>query len=475
MRHMNKRSLLLLKNFSYAISSNLISLLISTLVVIIVPRLISIREYSFWQLYLFYSSYVGFFQFGWNDGIYLRYGGKSYVELDKRMFFSQFWMLFSSQMFISVVIFVLTATIYTEPDMIFILRMVSVFLLLAGTKAMLLFIMQATNRIKEYAQVTILQRISYFIIVALLLLFGVREYRFLIISDIIGAFLSLLFAMFLCKDIVFRKISGIYFSFAETLANISVGIKLMFANIASMLVIGIVRFGIERTWSVETFGKVSLTLNVSSMIMIFINSIGIIMFPMLRRTEEKRLPEIYAVIRDILMFILLFVLIMYYPMKMGLSLLLPKYTDSLKYMALLFPMFISESKMSLLINTYLKTLREEKILLRINVYSVMLSAILTIVTTILVRNLDFAILSIVVLLAIRSLIAEIALSRILGIQTVKDIALEIGLAIVFILSAWFISSWLTALVYGIAYLSYLTIKRYDIKGSLNKLRSILNA
>lgn len=66
--------------------------------------------------------------------------------------------------------------------------------------------------------------------------------------------------------------------------NISVGIKLMFANIASMLIIGIVRFGIERAWDVATLGKVSLTLSILNMI-IFINAVGIIMFPTLRRTN----------------------------------------------------------------------------------------------------------------------------------------------------------------------------------------------
>lgn len=47
------------------------------------------EEYGYCQLHLFYSSYVGFLHFGWNDGIYLRYGGKNYIELDKKLFFFQ--------------------------------------------------------------------------------------------------------------------------------------------------------------------------------------------------------------------------------------------------------------------------------------------------------------------------------------------------------------------------------------------------
>lgn len=56
---------------------------------------------------------------------------------------------------------------------------------------------------------------------------------------------------------------------------------------------------------------------------------------------------------------------------------LPEYTDSLMYMALLFPMCIYEGKMSLLINTYLKTLREEKAMLKVNLIALGFALILT--------------------------------------------------------------------------------------------------
>ena len=80
---MKKKLFSIIKNFSYSLTSNLISFIISALVVLIIPRIIGVEDYGFWQLYLFYSSYIGFLHFGWNDGIYLRYGGEEYEELDK--------------------------------------------------------------------------------------------------------------------------------------------------------------------------------------------------------------------------------------------------------------------------------------------------------------------------------------------------------------------------------------------------------
>lgn len=464
-----------IKNMSYTISSNLISLIISTLVVLIVPKLIGIEEYGYWQLYIFYTSYVGFLHFGWNDGIYLRYGGEEYKDLDKRLFYSQFIELLASQIFIALLIWAGSFYFVEDFNRGFILKMVALAMILVNTRLMFFYILQATNRIKEFARITMLDRIIYILLVIIFLMFGIRDFKLMIFADLVGKFISLLFASFSCKDIVFRRINTFYLTISESIMNISVGIKLMFANIASMLIIGIVRFGIEQTWDVATFGKVSLTLSISNMMMIFINAVGIIMFPILRRTNQEKLANIYSTMRDFLMALLLGFLIIYYPLKTIIAAWLPQYAESLLYMSLVFPMFIYEGKMALLINTYLKTLRREKVMLRINLISMMLSLFLTYMTTRVFMNLDMAILNIVILLAIRSAFAERYLAKKLCIKVKKDILLEVLLTMVFILSGWFVNSWMTLLIYGITYLIYLWIKRKDITETIHNIKSLMKA
>ena len=209
--------------------------------------------------------------------------------------------------------------------------------------------------------------------------------------------------------------------------------------------------------------------------MVFINAVGIIMFPILRRTRQERLPDIYITMRDFLMIISLGILIIYYPLRYIMSMWLPQYAESLAYMAIVFPMFIYEGKMALLINTYMKTLRKEKKMLVINLISMSLSLLLTILATLVLRSLDLAIVNIVIVLAFRSLLAEIYLARELNIRVVKDIVLEMLLTAVFILSGWFIDSWLTILVYGIAYIGYIVIKRKDIVTTVRNVRVMLKA
>lgn len=470
---LNSRFLMFIKNILYSLSSNLVSLLISSLVVLIVPKLISIEEYGYWQLYLFYASYVGFLHFGWNDGIYLRYGGKNYKDLDMGLFFSQFWMLSFSQLIIAVIIGTASAMFVINSDRQFIFIMVAICMLIVNVRYMLLFILQGTNRIKEYAQITIIEKVLYCLLIILFLLEGVRQFKLLIVADLIGKSVAFIYSVYCCKELVFRKISVFYFSMKEMIDNINVGIKLMFANIASILIIGIVRFGIERIWDVATFGKVSLTLSVSGLMMIFVNAVGIIMFPMLRRTDPQKLPRIYITMRTLLMTSLFGILIVYYPLKVILSAWLPKYAESLMFMAIVFPMCIYEGKMSLLINTYLKTLRKEKLLLYINMVTVILSIILTLICTVVMHKLILSVMSIVVLLAFRCILAEILLSRILNISIYKEILLEITMSFIFISTGWLVNSWIGIGIYLAALVTYFLVVRNDIIVSLNNVKVLV--
>lgn len=463
---LNNKALSFLKNFSYTISSNLINMIVSVLVVFIVPKLLGVDEYGYWQLFLFYSSYVPFLLFGWTDGIYLRYGGWEYDELDKKLFFSQFIQLLFVQIIIGICICLFSDLFILHSHKLFVFKMIALFLIIVNIRYLFIHILQGTNRFKSYAKIIMIDRLFYMILITLFLILGLREFELLIISDIIGKFISLLYAIYKCSDIVIQKISNFYFCFKESLININVGIKLMLANTVSMLIIGIIRFGIEQSWDIVTFGKISLTLNISNFLMIFINSVGLILFPILRRTSVEKLPTIYNSFRTLLMVIILGFLILYFPINIILSAWLPGYTDSLKYMSLLFPMVIYEGKMSLLINTYLKTLRKEQYMLGINLFTLFISIFVSFITIILFQNLEFVIGSIVIILAIKSVLAEVFLSKQIGVTVSKDIIYELILTFIFIFSTWFLSAWLSILIYIMSYLFYLFIKHKDIKSTI---------
>lgn len=470
---MNTKFKNILENITYTFTANILTMLISIIMTLILPKFLGVTDYSYYQLYIFFISYVGFFHFGWIDGIYLKIGGMEYNDLEKSNYVTQFWMLNVLEIIIAAIISIFALFIIKNIDKSFVLISTSVCGVITILRTYLLFILQSTNRIKEYAKYTRVDRFIYFALVIVFLFLGFKNYKIILYIDIFSKLVALVLCANKMKDIVFGKLNISKNTLLEIFENISIGIKLMLANIASTLIIGVVRFGIQKNWDIETFGKISLTLNISNLLMTFINAVAVIMFPLLRREEESNLPKIYVILRNTLMIFLYMMLIFYYPIKLILSTWLPQYADSLRYMALLFPICIYESKMSMLINTYLKSFRKEKSMLIINTISLILSLILTILSVFILNNLTWAILSIVFLLGFRCVIGELVLTKIMNILIYKDIILETVLTAIFIISSWFINNMFCSIIYTCFYLIYVFIKRKDIKRTILLFKKIL--
>ena len=78
------------KNVGLSVSAQVISLAVSFIMNLILPKFISEYQYALWQTYLLYIGYVGILHFGLLDGIVLRYSQYDYDELDKPKIRSQF-------------------------------------------------------------------------------------------------------------------------------------------------------------------------------------------------------------------------------------------------------------------------------------------------------------------------------------------------------------------------------------------------
>lgn len=463
----------IIKNLSASIMANGINMALSILLVLIVPKILGVREYSYWQLYTFYTTYIGFFHFGVVDGIYLKFGGADYKKLDKNYFNRQFWILVLIEFIVFMIILLCSLYFVDNVDKQFILSMTGFACLLYLPRVLLQYILQATNRIVEYANNQILEKVLYAILVITLLLLGVKDYKALIASDMISKGVTLILLVYICRDFIFLGFHNIRLAINEAISNATIGIKLLFSNIASMLITGIVRFSIENQWSVEVFGKLSLTMTASNLLMIFIGAVSVIIYPVLRKVSRDNMPKIYEALRCMLMIPVFGLLLIYYPAKVCLTVWLPQYAESLKYMALLFPICVFESKMSMLGTTYLKALRKEKQIMYINIVAMIVTGILSLLLAFTFHNLTLTVLILPIMLAFRSVCGELIVMREIRINVFKDIVLEIGLATIFVVFSWNIQSFFSTLIYMITYILYLLIKKEDIRHALNNFRDIL--
>lgn len=426
----------LFKNISYSFVANITSMLISVLMIIFMPKILEVQDYSIWQLYVFYSSYLGFFHFGWLDGIYLRYGGYEFEQLDKLKFSNQLYSLFLFEAIVTVIL--LNYVYFKLADLLQkeILIFVSLLLLPVILYTFSSFILQITNRIKEYAKLILFERLIFVCFVVLYLVCGFKSYIGLFYIDLLGKILAMIFGIYLIKGILIFNFAKFTDVVTEIYENISVGCKLLFANIASLLILGIIRFGISQYWDVITFGKISLALSIANFLMVFINAVSVVLFPALKRVADNELKIVYQKIDIVLTLILLGALALYYPLRYILNWWLPQYADSLMYVSILFPICFFESKVVLLINTYLKALRLEVLLLKVNLITVGLSALLTYFCVVYLHNLQFTVFSILLLFLFKYCISKYFLIKKLEISDCFN-ELVLILAFVFINSLQF--------------------------------------
>ncbi len=448
-----------LNNIVYTFAAQSVSLLLSVIMSLIVPKLLGVEEFSYWQLFLFYAGYLGFFHFGLNDGIYLRLGGAEYKNLNYSLIGSQLRVSFVFQFLLAFAMILISIIFVDDWNRRFVWIGTAIYLPLFNATAFIGDMFQAVNKIKLYSLIFTVERFFIVLAVCALLILKCDTFIWFIVLYITGKFIALTCGIWYGREIVFAKALPIKNTLWEIIINISVGINLMFSNIASMLILGTGRFVVDNIWGITVFGKFSFSISLVSFFLLFISQISIVLFPTLRRVNEQDLKKFYYFSRDLLGIFLAGVLLAYLPLKYLLGLWLPQYNESLQYLALLLPLCTYDGKMNMLCTTYLKVLRKERLLLKINLVSLAGGSLLSFIGGYLLHNIYAVVISMVVTVAFRSVVSEIYLAKFMDATVAKNLISEFVLVVIFMTCTWFISPIGGFVVYLIAYATYLIVLR----------------
>lgn len=437
------------RNVSYSVTANVISFLVGVTVILLVPKVIGVVEYGYFQLFLFFMGYVGFFHFGWADGIILRYAGAHWDTLNRARFAGQihFFLFFEVALW---GLFSLGSYLYfSEGSKLFVLLCTAVGAVLVLFNTFLRFILQATNRIKVYAFLLLFERVVYLTSVLTVLFSGGRDFRFFIFAYLIAQISTASGAVWFTRDLVFRAGENLRGIFSESFTCVRVGSKLLIANLASLLILGVIRFGIERVWGIATFGKISLLLSTVSILFVFVNAASIALLPALRREEGERFRALYFPSRIALSWFLLICFLFAYPASKVVAFWLPAYADALIYLPFILPVCLFESAVSLLTGTYLKVLRRERDFLIGNCTALLVSLVMFAIAALYLKNLALTVLSMPIALAFRSFVLERMLSKRIQVDARPILATEVLASIVLVASAQYVGGMASVLIYGV--------------------------
>lgn len=466
----NKKNII--KNLIFAFLAQSISMILSVLMSLIVPKALGVEEFGYWQLFIFYSSYIGFFHLGLNDGIYLKLGGEEYENLDKEKIGSQLKLSLVIESLVAIIISIIAFVFIKDEKRFFSILFTAISIPVICGTGFIGYIFQSVNKTRIYSISVMIDKILFIISVVALLLLKCENFKYFVILYVIGKIIAFAYCLYVGRKIVFSKFNNIKQTMIDIINNIKIGINLMISNIASQLIIGSTRFFIDTKWGVETFGKVSLSLSITNFFLTFISQISMVLFPVLRNVKEENQKKYYTYIKEIIEIILFTILLFYLPIKRILVLWLPKYTESLYYLGILLPICIFDSKMNLLCNTYFKVLRKEKSILKINVISLIISILLSLVNIYIFNDMNMVIIGIIISVAARCVISEIYLAKLMETSAIRDVLVEILMSTVFIVSNFIVKDVYAFFIYLVTFAIYAFINKSNIMNYLRKIKKV---
>ena len=452
-----------IRNVLFAFMAQGISLLLSILMSLIVPKILNVEQYAYWQLFIFYIGYVGFSHLGLTDGVYLKIGGKNYRDLEYSLYKSQLVLSLLFQIMVAVSLMAVVRHLQIEPRRLLVIAMALLYMLVFNAAGYFGYVFQAVNKTHTYSMSIIVDRAIFIVAVLAACLVADTNYLYFILFYILSKTIALGYCLWRGWDLVkapFRLTKKVWY---ELWSNIFCGSKLLLANIASTLILGVGRIVVDSIWGLTAFGQISFSLSLTAFFLQFISQISMVLFPTLRQVDAHTQQKLYGIIRRALAYILPIAFVVYFPMKVILGIWLPAYQESLTYLAFLLPICTYDGKMQLLCNTYFKVLRKENWLLYCNVIASLLSVVLCTVGAYCFDSVLAVVLGMVVAIAFRSMVAEICLAKMMGAPIAAKLLGESLLVIAFLIGNTVFAGIRSWILFVILYGVYLYRGRGEIK------------
>lgn len=366
------------KKIGFVTFSNVIKLISSILIGLVIPNILGLTNYGYYKVFVLYLTYIGLFHFGFIDGIYLKFGGKDYHELDKKKFRTYFKFLLTIEALFSVIGIGFTLIfIHGDKKVIFLLLFLN--LIAINLTTFYQFVSQITSRFKEYSTRLIVLSITNIIIVGYMYFAKVTDYRIYIGLIVAVNYLLLLWYVYTYRDITF----GGKYTFSEKKSDIlyffKTGIPLLLANLATTLVITVDKQIVEIFFPVEVFGVYSFAYSMLAMITVVVSAVGVVLYPTLKKTNLSNLSKNYVVLNRFIIILVLIGLLGYFPLLWIIPKYLPDYINSLIIFRVALPGLVLISSISAIKHNFYKITNKNFVFFIIGVVIIILNISLNLI------------------------------------------------------------------------------------------------
>lgn len=367
-----------LKNIIKVVSSNICIILSGIFVGFVIPKIMGATNYGNYKIFSLYLSYIGLFNLGFVEGIYLKYGGIEYEKIDKEKFRTYTKVLFFTEIFLTALIF-LFAILFLKDNYKLIFIFIAISIVPKIMTGYYQFISQMTSRFNELSFRNLINSIlTIFVIVLLYFLYKIGtfenlNYSVYIILTILIFYILMLWYIKTYKDITIGNSLKIRDVKVEIKEFIILGFPLLISNLIGTLILSMDRQFVSLLFETEIYGVYSFAYNIIALAMTAVTAVSSVLYPTLKKKTSNEIINIYDKLMKNMMIIIFALLGGFYILIPIISKFLPSYIDSIEILRVIFPTIAIQSAITLIIHNYYKVFQQTNIIFKQSIVILMLS------------------------------------------------------------------------------------------------------
>ena len=364
------------KAIAKVFSANFIQLLAGIIVGFVVPVILPIEGYAELKTYTLLISYVGLLHFGYLDGLYIKYGGKNFKDIDKGVLKGEHKFIAIAEMVISLLILVIG--IITK-NLVFVLFAITI--LPANLCTFYKGVFQATGEFNQYTKVIKVYTLTY---TALNIILAVLLKSKIYVLYCLAIFISHSVTLMIF-EIKLRKNYGNVKSIKPTdIKEVTkTGILVLLGNLSVVALFGIDKWFVKLFLTTEDFAYYSFAVSMLNIINTLVNAISVTFYNYLFTNNSN---ESIEKLKNYLITLGGFASLGYFALAFIVKYFIEKYIPSLNIIAITFSVFPYMILINALYVNLYKVNKNEKKYFKVVVSMLIISIIYNIIAVVIFKN-----------------------------------------------------------------------------------------
>lgn len=436
----------------------------------ILPKYMGPEKFGYWQIYIFYISFLNIFGLGFNDGFALFYGGYKYENLPFKRIRSSVRLLYLYLSVVTILLLAGTLFIKDEPKrQIFLMLAMNV--PLACLQFFVLTVFLSVNKTSVYNGLNLLTKVLATSFFTVLLFTGITSVNYMMGAETIARAAVTIICLYLGRRFLFGLDADIRLGRKEFCEKTKYGANIMLGIIASTFIPVAGRLVVEYTHPITEYGLYSFATSLLTIIITFTNTAGVVIFPVLKTLPEKYLSLYYTKLSYLCGNLIYAAFFVYVPFVLLIRYFMPAYIPIFSYMYILLAMCLPLGKVHLLIIPYFKAMRFERSFLVCNLLGVLGMLTLTVAAQLAFHSVVAVAVATTSVLFVWYYLAESYLLNKMNVKRDRKALLQDILFItVFIVGAGLNNIWLFSIMYGMLLVAYFSLTRKHLLSVVKALR-----